>query len=977
MNIVRRADIAARASMVMAWALAAVSMLAAPAFGAAAKADAVKTAGKGPSKVEPPVATPTKLPEGAGHVIALPLLKNAARPMLNLAGEPWKRAACVTGFYESGGTKPAGHPTWVYLYYDPTAIWVAFRCEGQVGSDLKKEIETRDGKVWRDDSVEILVDPSGTCRNYFYFVVNSGGNLYDAFGMEEGWSAKLTIKTAVDDKGWSAMIGLPFAALKARPPQTGEAWAVNFYRNVSVKKEEATTEMPFVKVHTSWVPAPVNIATAKQFGYLLFNADGPGAARMRLVNPLVIGKNSMVFDPQAGMQYSLTGKTSDGEVAFKTPPQSAEAGAISFVLADDRARKIEVTLQDKQNRLLARGTYPMLSPEVSARVKALPALVQSIQAALPKFSEQARLHAQKLLAEIKPQLDQAVRTAADPGRRGPSEWEQLNKTVTTLELKLDDAACLARTLQKLPQADFAVGLEGPMRKVMIRDFTFTGWFDDHYDLVLARNEHEGFQLAVMPFERDLKNVAVSVSPLKASDGGAMAGGKVEVSLIGHVDVADEPPYKDIEYHGWYPDPLLSFQKSCEANAGDNVAFWIDVATGKDTPAGRYEAKVAISADGCRPVTLKLNVTVWDFVLPDGTHLRNAFTYHEHAVGRFYGDRWDDQMRHKYYDFILDHRLGIDQLYRGDRPDIEVIKYGVARGMNAFNVGSEFRNAAANNKRSKGLDDYIAQLKKENLFRYAYVYGYDEAKEEKFAEIRQVFGRAHIMFPGLKTMTTAADPSFGKRTRLRTAVDIWVPTTDSYNLEEARRLRKEGKDMWWYVCLGVYHPYADFFIEYPTIESRLLTGAMSYKYEAGGFLYYMINLWYSNKKVVGPGPYTDWDPGSCDDSRGKTANGDGSLMCPGPEGPLSTIRMENIRDGFEDYEYLYRLRELADAVRKQGTSAAGQSFLAEADKLLAVPDNVLDSVVEYTTDPQDLSKYRCELAAAILEGQKLAGTTGGQ
>jgi hypothetical protein len=402
-----------------------------------------------------------------------------------------------------------------------------------------------------------------------------------------------------------------------------------------------------------------------------------------------------------------------------------------------------------------------------------------------------------------------------------------------------------------------------------------------------------------------------------------------------------------------------------------------VATGKDTPAGQYEATVTVSAEGCRPVNLRLNVTVWDFVLPNGTHLRNAFTYNEYGVGRFYEDRWDDQMRYKYYDFILDHRLSIDHLYRNDRPDIEVIKYGVSRGMNAFNVGSDFRNAVLKNKRSKDLDEYLARLKKENLFQYAYVYGFDEVREEKFTEVRQVFGKVHRMFPGLKTMTTAADPSFGKKTRLRPQVDIWVPTTTSYNQEEARQLRKEGKNMWWYVCLGVYHPYADFFIEYPTIESRLLTGAMSFKYEVGGFLYYLINLWDNNKEVVGLGPYTKWNPGSCDDSRGKTANGDGSLMCPGPEGPLSTIRMENIRDGFEDYEYLYRLRELADAVRKQASSAAGQSFLAKADKLLAVPDNVVHTVVEYTTDPKDLGKYRSELAAAILEGQKLAGTVGGQ
>ncbi|MGI5819790.1 MAG: hypothetical protein ACOX9R_17030, partial [Armatimonadota bacterium] len=47
--------------------------------------------------------------------------------------------------------------------------------------------------------------------------------------------------------------------------------------------------------------------------------------------------------------------------------------------------------------------------------------------------------------------------------------------------------------------------------------------------------------------------------------------------------------------------------------------------------------------------------------------------------------------------------------------------------------------------------------------------------------------------------------------------------------------------------------------------------------------------------------TDWDP---DTYRG--ANGDGSLLVAGPEGPLSTVRLANIRDGIEDHELLTML-----------------------------------------------------------------------
>ena len=620
--------------------------------------------GKG-KLMEPSEAVAIPLPAGVSHVLAVPEMKEPIKPSLNFAAEPWKRSACLTGFHETGGKKAAGHPTWVYVCYDSTTLWLGFRCEGQNGTGLRHEITERDGKVWRDDSVEVQIDPTGTCKRLFHFVVNSTGDLYDAYGRQDDWSSKPSIKTATDEKGWSAMIGIPFAAIKAKVPQAGQAWAANFYRNVAVKQEEATNEVPYTKVRTSWVPGLLHLEGPSNYGWLLFGPEGMPAIRMRMVSPMAIGRNNLALDPMPGLRFSVAGTNLDGESVFKTQPAPADRGTASFVIADDSARKIQVTLESAKGDLLARNTYPLLSPEVTVRAKTLPKLAATIQGQLAKFPEKARAQAQQLLTQIKPQIEQTVATVTSPGEHSASDWETLNKTVTELELKLDDPGCLGRTLEKLPQADFAIGFEGPMQKVMIRDFPFAGWFDDHYDLSLARNEHEGLQVVVMPFESDLKNVSVAVSPLKASGGGAMPDGKTEVSLVGHVDVNDRPPYEDITYHGWYPDPLLSFQKSCEAKAGDNVAFWIDVATGKNTPAGRYEGTITVTAENRRPITLRLSVTVWDFILPDGTHLRNAFTYNEHGTGRFYKERWNDEMRKKYYDFILDHRLSIDHLYRKD------------------------------------------------------------------------------------------------------------------------------------------------------------------------------------------------------------------------------------------------------------------------------------------------------------------------
>ncbi len=102
-----------------------------------------------------------------------------------------------------------------------------------------------------------------------------------------------------------------------------------------------------------------------------------------------------------------------------------------------------------------------------------------------------------------------------------------------------------------------------------------------------------------------------------------------------------------------------------------------------------------------------------------------------------------------------------------------------------------------------------------------------------------------------------------------------------------------------------------------------------------------------------------------------ADGDGSLTCAGPEGPLPTIRMENIRDGLEDYEYLKLLENLVKAVQAAGPLTAEQiAWTNSAQQLLAVPSNLVGSLTSYTTNTAALENYRQELAMAILAGKAL-------
>ncbi|NLY01731.1 MAG: DUF4091 domain-containing protein, partial [Rhodopirellula sp.] len=93
---------------------------------------------------------------------------------------------------------------------------------------------------------------------------------------------------------------------------------------------------------------------------------------------------------------------------------------------------------------------------------------------------------------------------------------------------------------------------------------------------------------------------------------------------------------------------------------------------------------------------------------------------------------------------------------------------------------------------------------------------------------------------------------------------------------------------------------------------------------------------------GSDPYLDWKPACV-----ANMTGDGCLTYPTPAGPVSSIRLENIRDGLEDYDYLALL---ADA---QGQDAA-KKFVGRLVK----------SMTDFTHDPAALAAVRDEIADQI-------------
>ena len=82
-----------------------------------------------------------------------------------------------------------------------------------------------------------------------------------------------------------------------------------------------------------------------------------------------------------------------------------------------------------------------------------------------------------------------------------------------------------------------------------------------------------------------------------------------------------------------------------------------------------------------------------------------------------------------------------------------------------------------------------------------------------------------------------------------------------------------------------------------------------------------------------------------------------------------MRLENFRDGLEDYAYALELERKLKARTKGShacTTATDDIWAKRARELLAVPDDVMRSMTQFTGDPAAVLRWR-DAMADLIEG----------
>jgi hypothetical protein len=491
------------------------------------------------------------------------------------------------------------------------------------------------------------------------------------------------------------------------------------------------------------------------------------------------------------------------------------------------------------------------------------------------------------------------------------------------------------------------------------------------ELWAARNGHVSTQL-VLRSGQSLSGLTAECSPLKASSGGEI--GDVRARAVGYVIVAssteDTPPEELVgTAPGYYPDVLQNLPVDLKANRTQSI--WITVRVPADTAPGRYEGTVKILAAGRLIAAPALRVTVTGATVPKERSLKvtNWLSFDELQLRPFFNA---DRFTPEWWTFVEnvaqvmgEHRQNViitplNLLVSGEAAG-DGIRYDFSnfdRWVDIFRNKGGFTFIEGSWVLNRENESYTGQLVvpvyllENGKVRLESLYPDDprvepalssfltalnrhlEQKDWKSAYLQHLLDEPHgseppyyarfagivrRCLPGVFTIDAIDIPdSEGIPREIMQNSDIWVPQLGRFDksVDMLQQRIRSGKEVWIYTCLFPRGRYMNRLMDYPLIKTRLLHW-VNFGYNFTGFLHWGGNYWT-------PEPIKATQP-VINQNQTLLPSGDAYIVYPDKEHTsiLSSIRLEAMLEGIEDYELLKALSkrnpQQADALAHQAVS----------------------------------------------------------
>jgi len=506
----------------------------------------------------------------------------------------------------------------------------------------------------------------------------------------------------------------------------------------------------------------------------------------------------------------------------------------------------------------------------------------------------------------------------------------------------------------------------------------------------ARNQHVSIQLAIRSSQQ-FSSVTAEVASLEGGNGGKIRA--VTVQPVGYVVVGShstDTPQEELvgEAPGWYPDPLMDFP--LELQAGRTYPLWVTVHIPPDAKPGSYRGTIEVSTRRRQLARTEFRLKVVKASVPEERSLKvtNWFSLDDKLSRQFYGiqafsSEWWSLVENVGR-VLADHRQNVVLTPLLDlvqaRPHSNEIGYDFSNfdrwvetfrraGTIGYIEGSHllgrtggyggrleieiYQLVDSKLKRTKlppedpGVEKFLAaflpalntHLDQKGWKSTYFQHILDEAHGGEPPYYAKLAAQVRRYLPGVLTIDAVDAAQMPQL--LQDNCDLWVPQLGRFDdqLEMLRRRVQNTREVWFYTCLVPRGRYPNRLMDFPLLKVRLLHW-LNFKLNLSGFLHWGGNYWT-------PEPMKDTQP-VINENTELLPPGDAFIVYPDRvrKSVLSSIRLETMREGIEDYELLRLLHtgKPADAERIAGTAVS--------------------SFTEYVRDPVAFRKIEQSLLEAL-------------
>jgi hypothetical protein len=497
----------------------------------------------------------------------------------------------------------------------------------------------------------------------------------------------------------------------------------------------------------------------------------------------------------------------------------------------------------------------------------------------------------------------------------------------------------------------------------------TVWKKNTVNIFGARNEIVAFQLIIQADTSGVDRVNVEIGNLTHGSStipGSATGSKdpfdyrgryIELFTEHYLNVVGRTPPEwfflesaapSAYYSGWIPDCLIPFSAPSgkggapfTISSNKNQGVWVDILIPENAEAGAYTGNVTITIGGEVFKTIPVFLQVYNFTLPDSTHLKNMFGYYPGALAQRHGvpkgsDAYYDlevkyqQMAHRHRFDLVTEVANLDDMTRYYKRYYTGEIYTSAKGYagpgkntgnTTFSIGyggdlpAEYGKSINSMTRSgwwAGSDAWENWFIKNapGVERHKYLF----PDEPDFKGPVGAKGTGSMDTIRMQAKWSHSNPGPGKNiptlvtnkiiSGLKGYVDFWSISSQEFTMnigpEEIAIERALGHKF------GIYNGYRPgmgaVVSDADAVEFRVMPWIV-WKYNIDQYFYWSTTFWTDLNIFVNPLTYEN------------RINGDGTFLYPGQDalfpdedrnlaGPLSSIRAKNWRRGAQDYEYLW-------------------------------------------------------------------------